>query len=65
MMCALLLKHIDNDTEYMKNVIMEDDSWVFEYDPETKRQSKAWHTKNVAMPPFPNHETANPRSNQY
>jgi hypothetical protein len=25
-------------------VITGDKTWIFEYDPETKRQSKEWHT---------------------
>jgi hypothetical protein len=30
-------------------VITGDETWIFEYDPETKRQSKEWHTS--ASPP--------------
>ena len=27
-----------------------DESWVFDYDPETKRQSEEWHTKSSPRP---------------
>ena len=34
----------------MHKVITGDKSWVFDYDPETKRQSEAWHTKSSPRP---------------
>ena len=34
----------------MKNVITGDETWIFEYDPETKRQSKEWHTSASPRP---------------
>jgi len=34
----------------LKNVITGDETWIFEYDPETKRQSKEWHT-SVSLRP--------------
>jgi hypothetical protein len=30
--------------DFLNRVIPGDESWFFEYDPETKRQSKEWHT---------------------
>jgi len=33
-----------------KNVITGDETWIFEYDPETKRQSKEWHTSASPHP---------------
>jgi len=29
---------------FFKNVITGDETWISEYDPETERQSKEWHT---------------------
>jgi len=31
-------------------VITGDETWIFEYDPETKRQSKEWHTSASPRP---------------
>ena len=43
-MCLHLLERIQSDRNFLENVITGDESWIFEYDPETKRQSKEWHT---------------------
>ena len=42
--CLHLLERIQSDKNFLKNVITGDESWIFQYDPETKRQSKEWHT---------------------
>jgi len=34
----------------LHKVITGDESWVFDYDPETKRQSEEWHTKSSPCP---------------
>ena len=34
----------------MEQVITGDEKWVFEYDPETKRQSPEWHTTESPRP---------------
>ena len=41
--CLHLLERIQSDRNFLKNVITGDETWIFEYDPETKRQSKEWH----------------------
>ena len=33
-------------SHFLDKVITGDESWVFDYDPETKRQSLEWHTKS-------------------
>jgi len=38
------LEQIKNDPSFLEHVITGDESWIFEYDPETKRQSQEWHT---------------------
>jgi len=35
--CLHLLERIQNDRNFLKNVITGDETWIFEYDPETKR----------------------------
>jgi len=42
--CLHLLERIQSDRNFLKNVITGDETWIFEYDPETKRQSKKCHT---------------------
>ena len=44
--CLDLLKRIENDGNFFRHVITGDESWIFEYDPETKRQIAEWHTSN-------------------
>jgi len=46
--CDELVQCCDEDPHFLDNVITGDESWIFEYDPETKRQSEEWHT--VASP---------------
>ncbi|XP_066258179.1 histone-lysine N-methyltransferase SETMAR-like [Euwallacea similis] len=41
--CLDLLESIENEPNFVERVITSDESWVFEYDPETKRQSMEWH----------------------
>lgn len=48
--CRDLLGRIEGDADFLKHVITGDESWIFEYDPETKRQSKEWHTPNSPRP---------------
>jgi len=49
-MCLHLLERIQRDRNFLKNVITGDETWIFEYDPETKRQSKEWHTSASPRP---------------
>ncbi|GFW65801.1 putative mariner transposase [Trichonephila clavipes] len=44
------LESIENDPYFLEHVITGDESWVFEYDPETKRQSMNWHTSTSPRP---------------
>jgi len=37
--CAQLLEEVEADPQLMERVITGDESWFFQYDPETKRQS--------------------------
>jgi len=48
--CLHLLERIQRDRNFLKNVITGDEIWIFEYDPETKRQTKEWHTSASPRP---------------
>jgi len=48
--CLHLLERNQRDRNFLKNVITGDETWIFEYDPETKRQSKEWHTSASPRP---------------
>ena len=48
--CLDLLERIKNDEKFFKFVITGDESWIFEYDSETKRRSSKWHTSNSPRP---------------
>ncbi|XP_042243396.1 protein GVQW3-like [Homarus americanus] len=43
-----LLQTTNNDRHFLKQVITGDESWVYDYDPETKAQSSQW--KSPASP---------------
>jgi len=38
--CLDVLEHIENDPSFLERVITGDESWIFKYDSETKRQSQ-------------------------
>ena len=46
--CVDTLENIENDPDFFLNVITCDETWIFQYDPETKRQSMHW--KNPQSP---------------
>ena len=46
--CRDILQQMEADEKLLENVITGDESWVFQYDPETKRQSRQW--KSVSSP---------------
>ncbi|UYV68491.1 MAN2B1 [Cordylochernes scorpioides] len=48
--CQEFLDLIQNEPGFLNSVITGDESWMFEYDPESKRQSCAWHTKSSPRP---------------
>ena len=45
-----LLERIRNDRNFLKNVITGEETWIFEYDPETKRQRMERHTSASPRP---------------
>jgi hypothetical protein len=40
--CVDTLENIENDLDFFQNVITCDETWIFQHDPETKRQSMHW-----------------------
>jgi len=48
--CQDLLGRLENEPNFLHKVIAGDESWVFDYVPETKRQSEEWHTKSSPRP---------------
>jgi hypothetical protein len=42
--CSDIMKRITEQLEALENVITCDESWILQYDPETKRQSTHWKT---------------------
>ena len=39
-----LLDRLEREPEFFNHVITGDESWILEYEPETKRQSREWRT---------------------
>ena len=48
--CLYLLDRLQREPEFFSRVITGDESWILEYDPETKRQSREWHSANSPRP---------------
>jgi len=48
--CQDLLGRLEIEPNFLDKVIAGDESWVFDYDPKTKRQSEEWHTKSSTHP---------------
>ena len=45
-----LLDRVKSEPNFLQRVITGDETWVFEYDPTTKRQSSEWHTSQSPRP---------------
>jgi len=60
--CLDLLDRLEREPEFFSRVITGDKSWIFEYDPETKRQSRSGTLQNLPNPR--KREWANPKSNR-
>ena len=48
--CLDLLDRLEREPEFFSRVITGNESWILEYDPETKRQIREWHTANSPRP---------------
>jgi hypothetical protein len=56
------LEQIEEDPDFLNSVVTCEETWLFQYDPETKRQSMQWKTTHSPRPK--RHECQNPRSRQ-
>jgi len=45
-----ILDRVKSEPDFLQGVITGDETWVFEYDPTTKRQSSEWHTSESPRP---------------
>ena len=48
--CVDLLERVENEPDFLKHLITGNESCIFQYNPETKRQSMEWHTSNSPSP---------------
>ena len=48
--CQDILPQLEADDKVLESVITGDDLWVFQYDPETKRQSRQWKSAFSSRP---------------
>ena len=48
--CLDILDRLEREPEFFSGVITGDESWILDYDLETKRQSREWHTANSPRP---------------
>jgi len=48
--CLDLLDRLEREPEFFSCVITAHESWILEYDPETKRLGREWHTANCPHP---------------
>ena len=48
--CQDLLGKLEIEPEFLGKVITGDESWVFNYNPETKQQSAEWNTMSSPRP---------------
>ena len=48
--CEEILQQLEVNEDFLSNVITGDESWIFQYDPETKRQSRQWKSPSSPRP---------------
>jgi len=48
--CTKLQEAVRHDPNFRSRVITDDESWVYDYDPETKQQSTQWKTPSSPRP---------------
>ena len=48
--CLDLLDRLEREPEFFSHVITGDESWILEYDPETKYQSQSGTLQNLPVP---------------
>ena len=48
--CQDILEHLQTEPDLLQRVITGDEFWIFEYDPEAKRQSLQWKCPSLLKP---------------
>ncbi|XP_072140818.1 protein GVQW3-like [Dermacentor andersoni] len=48
--CQDLLHHVNENPNFLDNVVTGEETWVFDYDPESKRQSSESHSPSSPRP---------------
>ena len=48
--CEEILQQLEVNPDFLSHVITGDESWIFQYDPETKRQSRQWKSPSSPRP---------------
>ena len=48
--CVWTLERTENEPDLLNSIITCDETWVFAYDPETKRQSMQWNSTSSPRP---------------
>ena len=51
-----LLELNKKDPGFLNSTLIGEESWMFEYDPESKRQSSEWHTQSSPKPKKVSHQ---------
>jgi len=51
--CTELQKAVRHDSNFLSRVITGDESWLYNYDPETKQHSSPWKTPSSRRPKNP------------
>ena len=46
--CLDILDCLEREPGFFSHVITGDESWILEYDPDTKQQSREWHTSKLS-----------------
>jgi len=49
-LCLEILQRIENEPDLLNSIITCEETWVFTYDPETKRQSMQWKSTSSSRP---------------
>ncbi|UYV73952.1 hypothetical protein LAZ67_11001570 [Cordylochernes scorpioides] len=44
--CRDIISAYENDSNFLKSIVTGDETWCFQYEPKTKRQSAEWKSKN-------------------
>ncbi|UYV70364.1 hypothetical protein LAZ67_7002686 [Cordylochernes scorpioides] len=44
--CRDIISAYENDSNFLKSIVKSDETWCFQLDPKTKRQSAKWKSKN-------------------